>query len=96
VQPFSPPAEAFEIARLESALAAMTAERDAARAALKLAESDYDSGLLNDWGGGDVYWWQNYIRSEVARCNDHWRRIVDQLPEACKANAGHQILSEAK
>lgn len=25
----------------------------------------YDAGLLNDWGGGNVDWWWDYIRSEL-------------------------------
>lgn len=25
----------------------------------------YDAGLLNDWGGGNVEWWQDYIRAEL-------------------------------
>ena len=34
---------------------------------------DYDSGIMNDYGGGNVSWWQDYIRAEVGRCNDFWR-----------------------
>lgn len=30
----------------------------------------YDAGLLNDFGGGNVDWWQDYIRAEVERAND--------------------------
>ena len=40
--------------------------------------SDYDAGLLNDFGGGDVEWWQDYIRAEIGRANDYWREIHDQ------------------
>jgi hypothetical protein len=36
---------------------------------------DYDAGLLSDCGGGDVGWWQDYIRAEIGRANDHWRGI---------------------
>lgn len=32
----------------------------------------YDAGLLNDYGGGDVDWWQDYLRAEIGRANDHW------------------------
>jgi len=39
---------------------------------------DYDSGLLNDFGGGDVVWWQNYIRTEIQRCNEHWRETLKE------------------
>ena len=38
----------------------------------------YDAGLLNDFGGGDVGWWQDYIRAEIGRANDYWREIHDQ------------------
>jgi len=42
---------------------------------------DYDAGLLNDWGGGNVAWWQDYIRAEIGRANDHWRALVADPPE---------------
>jgi len=37
--------------------------------------SDYDAGLLNDYGGGDVEWWQDYLRAELGRANDYWREV---------------------
>jgi len=40
--------------------------------------SDYDAGLLNDFGGGDVGWWQDYLCAEIGRANDYWRQIHDQ------------------
>ena len=49
---------------------------------------DYDAGLLNDYGGGNVGWWHDYIRSEIARCNEYWREEVDDLQEAL--NADHE------
>lgn len=33
----------------------------------------YDAGLLNDFGGGNVSWWHDYIRSELARSEEYWR-----------------------
>jgi hypothetical protein len=39
-------------------------------------EQDYDAGLLSDFGGGDVEWWQDYIRAELCRCNDYWRGVL--------------------
>jgi hypothetical protein len=39
-------------------------------------EPDYDCGLINDYGGGDVSWWQDYIRAEIGRANEHWAEIV--------------------
>lgn len=30
----------------------------------------YDTGILNDYGGGNAEWWQDYIRAEIERAND--------------------------
>ena len=32
----------------------------------------YDAGLLGDGGGGDVDWWQDYIRSELQRAHEFY------------------------
>jgi hypothetical protein len=32
----------------------------------------YDAGLLGDFGGGNVDWWQDYIRAELGRAHDHY------------------------
>jgi hypothetical protein len=32
----------------------------------------YDAGLLNDFGGGNVEWWQDYLRAELERAHDHY------------------------
>jgi len=42
---------------------------------------DYDPGLLNDFGGGNIEWWQDYIRSEIARCNAYWRTSIEIGPK---------------
>jgi hypothetical protein len=44
-------------------------------------DADYDAGLLNDWGGGNVDWWQDYLRAEIGRANDHWRAQMDSARE---------------
>lgn len=49
---------------------------------------DYDPGLLNDYGGGKIDWWQNYIRSEIERCNGHWRESLDFVPLNPSAQEG--------
>lgn len=41
-----------------------------------LEEKDYNAGLLNDYGGGNVLWWQGYIRAEIDRCNEYWRSNI--------------------
>lgn len=35
--------------------------------------NEYDAGLLNDFGGGNVEWWQDYMRAELARAYDHYQ-----------------------
>lgn len=32
----------------------------------------YDAGLLSDFGGGNVEWWQDYIRAELDRAHDYY------------------------
>ncbi len=39
----------------------------------------YDAGLLNDYGGGNVAWWQDYIRAELERSHDHYIAEVRRL-----------------
>ncbi|MDO2946978.1 hypothetical protein M8828_01145 [Aeromonas simiae] len=33
----------------------------------------YDAGHLNDYGGGNVGWWHDYIRSELNRAHDFYQ-----------------------
>jgi hypothetical protein len=40
---------------------------------------DYDAGLLNDFGGGNVEWWHDYLRAEIGRANDFWREQIHGL-----------------
>lgn len=41
----------------------------------------YDAGLLNDFGGGNVEWWQDYIRAELGRAHDFYQsQIATQQP----------------
>lgn len=37
----------------------------------------YDAGLLSDYGGGDVGWWQDYIRAELARAHDFYAHQIE-------------------
>lgn len=54
---------------------------------------DYDSGLLSGYGGGDVAWWQDYIRAEIGRANDHWQAYVAELE--ARLGAIEKIAQEA-
>jgi hypothetical protein len=38
---------------------------------------EYDAGLLNDFGGGDIEWWQDYIRSELGRAYEYYYSQLD-------------------
>lgn len=33
----------------------------------------YDAGLLAEYGGGNVEWWQDYIRAELARAHEYYQ-----------------------
>jgi DNA repair exonuclease SbcCD ATPase subunit len=41
----------------------------------------YDAGLLNDFGGGNVEWWWDYLRAEIGRCNDFHQETIARLTE---------------
>jgi len=58
---------AAEMLRLH--LEAKPAQQDAVDAELE----PYDAGLLNDFGGGNVEWWQDYIRAELGRAHDFYQ-----------------------
>ena len=37
----------------------------------------YDAGYLSDFGGGNVAWWQDYIRAELERAYDFYQSQVN-------------------
>lgn len=39
----------------------------------------FDAGLLNDFGGGNVGWWHDYIRSLLGEADQFYR---EQMTEA--------------
>lgn len=39
----------------------------------------YDAGLLNDFGGGNVEWWLDYIRHELGAAHDFYQEQVSDL-----------------
>jgi hypothetical protein len=54
----------------------------------------YDAGILNDYGGGDVDWWIDYIRSELGAAHDFYQAQVDSIyaePTARKPLTDEQI-----
>jgi len=40
---------------------------------------EYDAGLLNDFGGGNVSWWHRYIRAELERAYEHYQSQIEAL-----------------
>ena len=46
----------------------------------------YDCGLINDYGGGDVSWWQDYIRAEVERCSDYYEEDLARTRNELELN----------
>lgn len=44
----------------------------------------YDAGLLGDGGGGNVEWWQDYLRVEIERCNDFHQAALSAVEEEIK------------
>jgi hypothetical protein len=37
----------------------------------------YDAGLLGDGGGGDVDWWQDYIRQLIEDAHLHYKHQIE-------------------
>ena len=40
----------------------------------------YDAGLLSDWGGGNVEWWQDYLRHELNRAHEFYNSQLAAAP----------------
>lgn len=56
----------------------------------------YDAGLLNDFGGGNVEWWQDYIRAELGHAHDFYQSQVTtpQPAQAAQAEVTDEFLYE--
>lgn len=50
-----------------------------------MALDAYDAGLLSSHGGGDVDWWQDYIRAELGRAHDFYVDQVERREETVAA-----------
>ena len=50
----------------------------------------YDAGLLNDYGGGNVDWWQDYIRGELARAHEFYESILAGAEIAAEKEAAEK------
>ncbi|MCY1218258.1 hypothetical protein D9M72_302000 [compost metagenome] len=43
------------------------------------ALDEYDAGLLSSAGGGDVDWWQDYLRAELERAHEFYQSQLESL-----------------
>jgi hypothetical protein len=59
-------------AKVTSAIAILK-DMDGQEPVAKDAMPTYDAGLLSNYGGGDVEWWQDYIRAELNRADDFYQ-----------------------
>jgi hypothetical protein len=41
---------------------------------------EYDAGLLSDFGGGNIEWWQDYIRAELGQAYEHYQSQILSHP----------------
>lgn len=57
----------------------------------------YDAGLLNDFGGGNVEWWQDYIRAELGNAHDFYQSQITtpQPAQATQAEVTDSMIREA-
>ncbi len=55
---------------------------DSTPAAPGIDLAEYDAGLLSDFGGGDIGWWQDYIRAELARAHEFYQSQIEASTKA--------------
>lgn len=53
----------------------------------------YDAGLLNDWGGGNVDWWWDYIRSELDAAHQFYEAMAE---DEIKKKVNSMVATERK
>lgn len=53
--------------------------RDVASVEATAALTSYDAGLLSDFGGGNVEWYQDYIRAQLGAAHDYYQAQVDDM-----------------
>lgn len=52
---------------------------------------EYDAGCLNNYGGGNVDWWHDYIRAELARAYEFYLSQLEAAPEVKAAPIGWML-----
>lgn len=69
----------------------LAADRGGERERKAVALDAYDAGLLSDFGGGNVEWWQDYIRAELERAHDHYEAQFLTLASTPPADRGQGV-----
>lgn len=46
----------------------------------------FDAGLLNDYGGGNIEWWQDYIRSLLGQAHEHYCQFASHPTDQPRAD----------
>ena len=75
------------VGSIERQLEVITAVKKAlAQTQEPVALEEYDAGLLNDFGGGNVEWWWDYIRAELGRAYKHYQSQITTPPQRTEQN----------
>ena len=53
--------------------------RDEPTVGATAALAPYDAGLLSDYGGGNVDWWQDYLRAQLGAAHDFYQAQVADM-----------------
>lgn len=78
------PAYANDAKKVLAATPAQCLAQVRADAVSSLSLDCYDAGYLNDFRGGNVGWWQDYIRSELASAHDFYQSQVQQYADSIR------------
>lgn len=79
------------IAELERRLTATPTPSPAMPSREEIALDCYDAGLLGDGGGGNVEWWQDYIRAELCRAHEFYAAQFAALTSVDRASEADKL-----
>ena len=40
---------------------------------------DFIPGAIDNYGGGNLDYWEDCIRAEIRRCNEYWRKVLKEV-----------------
>jgi len=68
--------------KLVEEIASLQQQLEKARWVPAIELEEYEAGYLNDYGGGNVEWWQDYIRGELGRAYEFYQDRIQIVPPA--------------